>query len=183
MCSSDLRRPVFLEGGGLAYQGEPCTKQFDDSRTCSHGDACNLCHSTAELLYHPHFFRKRLCHQARRCPRSRFCAFAHDRQELLVPHFLEQEEAQPTEEFIAYRFKTQWCPVGGPHDWENCVYAHTYRDWRRVPIIGYTSHPCPRWTNSVASGSPEITYSQRCPHGMACPLAHGAKEQLYHPQF
>lgn len=23
----------------------------------------------------------------------------------------------------------------------------------------------------------------RCPHGVACPLAHGAKEQLYHPHF
>jgi len=179
----DRRRLVFVEGRGLAYQGEPCTRQFDDSRTCGHGDACKFCHSTAELLYHPDFFRKRLCHQARRCPRSRFCAFAHDRQELLVPHFLEQEEAQPTEEFIAYRFKTQWCPVGGPHDWENCVYAHTYRDWRRVPILGYSSHPCPRWTNSVARSSPETTYSDRCPYGMACPLAHGAKEQLYHPQF
>jgi len=179
----DRRRRVFVEGGGLAYQGEPCTKQFDDARTCSHGDACNLCHSTAELLYHPDFFRKRLCHQARRCPRSKFCAFAHARQELLVPHFLEQEEVEPTEEFIAYRFKTQWCPVGGPHDWESCVYAHTYRDWRRVPILGYTSHPCPRWTNSVTSGSPEVAYSKRCPYGMACPLAHGAKEQLYHPQF
>mmetsp|Transcript_30431 Transcript_30431/g.59693 ORF Transcript_30431/g.59693 Transcript_30431/m.59693 type:complete len:682 (-) Transcript_30431:77-2122(-) len=179
----DRRRPVFLDNGGLAYQGEPCTRQFDDSRTCSHGDACNLCHSSAELLYHPDFLRKRLCHQARRCPRGKFCAFAHARQELLVPHFLEQEEAEPTEEFIAYRFKTQWCPIGGPHDWENCVYAHTYRDWRRVPILGYSSHPCPRWTNSVARSSPETTYSDRCPYGMACPLAHGAKEQLYHPQF
>jgi len=179
----DRRRPVFLDNGGLAYQGEPCTRQFDDSRTCSHGDACNLCHSSAELLYHPDFLRKRLCHQARRCPRGKFCAFAHARQELLVPHFLEQEEAEPTEEFIAYRFKTQWCPIGGPHDWENCVYAHTYRDWRRVPILGYTSHPCPRWTNSVTSGVSELMYSERCPYGIACPLAHGAKEQLYHPQF
>lgn len=100
-----------------------------------------------------------------------------------MPHFGEAEEADPSEEFIAHRFKTQWCPIGGPHDWENCVYAHTYRDWRRTPLIGYSSRPCPQWTRSIANGSPELNYDDRCPRGMACPLAHGSKEQLYHPQF
>jgi len=32
-------------------------------------------------------------------------------------------------------------------------------------------------------GPRELTYSERCPRGIACPMAHGAKEQLYHPQF
>lgn len=100
-----------------------------------------------------------------------------------MPYFTESEEKEPSEEFIAYRFKTQWCPVGGPHDWENCVYAHTYRDWRRVPNLGYASHPCQRWSSSVSTGSAELQYWQRCPNGIGCPLAHGAKEQLYHPQF
>lgn len=178
----DRRRLVSAEGECL-YSAEPCDEQFDDQRVCSRGDACGLCHSTAELLYHPDFFRKRLCHQAKRCPRGRFCAFAHSRQELLVPHFSEQDEVEPTEDFIAWRFKTQWCPIGGPHDWENCVYAHTYRDWRRVPTLGYSSRPCPHWVQSISQGSAELTYGDRCPRGMACPLAHGAKEQLYHPQF
>lgn len=178
----DRRRMVSAEGEVL-YSAEPCDEQFDDQRVCSRGDACGLSHSTAELLYHPDFFRKRLCHQAKRCPRGRFCAFAHSRQELLVPHFTENEEIEPTEDFIAWRFKTQWCPIGGPHDWENCVYAHTYRDWRRVPTLGYSSRPCPHWVASITSGSAELTYGDRCPRGMACPLAHGAKEQLYHPQF
>lgn len=180
---SDRRRPVVGVNGLLTYLGEPCGDQFDDRRTCLHGDACSLCHSSAELLYHPDFFRKRLCHQARRCPRAAFCAFAHSRNELLVPHFSETEELSPGEDFVAYRFKTQWCPIGGPHDWEACVYAHTYRDWRRIPILGYTSHPCRRWANSIAHGSPELAYMERCPYGVACPMAHGAKEQLYHPQF
>lgn len=113
----------------------------------------------------------------------RFCAFAHSRQELLVPHFSETEETDPSEDFITWRFKTQWCPIGGPHDWENCVYAHTYRDWRRVPSLGYSSRPCPHWVQSVTTGPPELAYEHRCPRGMGCPLAHGAKEQLYHPQF
>lgn len=63
------------------------------------------------------------------------------------------------------------------------MYAHTYRDWRRVPAVGYSSRPCMQWTQSVTGGPPELTYTQRCPRGFACPLAHGAKEQLYHPQF
>jgi len=179
----DRRRIVLSESGTALYAAEPCDQQFDDQRQCSNGDSCGFCHSTAELLYHPDFFRKRLCHQAKRCPRGRFCAFAHSRQELLVPHFTELEELEPTEDFIAWRFKTQWCPIGGPHDWENCVYAHTYRDWRRVPTLGYSSRPCPHWVQSVTTGPAELLYADRCPRGMSCPLAHGAKEQLYHPQF
>lgn len=178
----DRRRAAVAEGAP-AYAGEQCPDQFDDQRACPRGDACGMCHSTAELLYHPDFFRKRLCHQSGQCPRGRYCAFAHARQELLVPHFGEAEESEPTEEFIIHRFKTQWCPVGGPHDWEACVYAHTYRDWRRAPSLGYSSHPCPRWAGSVSGGSAELSYAERCPNGFACPLAHGAKEQLYHPQF
>mmetsp|Transcript_31025 Transcript_31025/g.56385 ORF Transcript_31025/g.56385 Transcript_31025/m.56385 type:complete len:756 (+) Transcript_31025:95-2362(+) len=179
----DRRRLVIVDGAPASYSAEPCSDQFDDPRVCPRGDACGFCHSTAELLYHPDFFRKRLCHQAKRCPRGRFCAFAHSRQELLVPHFSEVEETEPTEDFITWRFKTQWCPIGGPHDWENCVYAHTYRDWRRVPSLGYSSRPCPHWVQSVTTGPPELSYEHRCPRGMGCPLAHGAKEQLYHPQF
>ena len=32
---------------------------------------------------------------------------------------------------------------------EKCVYAHTYRDFRRVPALGYSSQPCPRWVAST----------------------------------
>jgi uncharacterized membrane protein YgcG len=185
----DRRRPLLANAaggpGGFRYRGEPCGDRFDDDKRvgCARGDNCMFSHSTAEVLYHPEFFRRRLCQQARRCPRGRFCAFAHGRHELLAPHFSPNEESDPSEELIAHRFKTLWCPMGGPHDWESCVYAHTYRDWRRVPLLGYSSHPCPRWTSSVANGSAELTYEERCPLGMACPLAHGAKEQFYHPKF
>lgn len=185
----DRRRPVFyLDNDGnpsdYCYAAEPCNESFDSARTvCSRGDSCTLCHSSAELLYHPEFFRKRLCHQAMRCPRGQVCAFAHARHELLVPHFSKAEEEDPSEDFITWHFKTQWCPIGGPHDWEVCVYAHTYRDWRRTPSIGYSSWPCPHWMQSVAAGPSELEYEMRCPRGMACSLAHGAKEQLYHPHF
>lgn len=180
-CSRDRRRGI--DSKATTYSAEPCPAQFDDSRICPQGDACPKAHSSAELLYHPELFRKRLCHLAKRCPRAQFCAFAHCRAELLVPHFGEGLEAQPPEQFILYEFKTQWCPIGGLHDWESCVYAHTYRDWRRTPRIGYSSRPCPHWSRSVAAGAPRVGYQQRCPFGFRCPMAHGAKEQLYHPQF
>lgn len=157
--------------------------QFDDDRFCCRGDRCGFSHSTTELFYHPDLFRKRLCHQSHKCPRAKFCAFAHSRCELLAPQFSEAAESQPPQEFILYEFKTQWCPVGGLHDWENCVYAHTYRDWRRTPRLGYSSRPCQQWSSSVASGAAKLAYSDRCPRGFACPYAHGAKEQLYHPHF
>lgn len=181
-CARDRRRPLKTQGPHK-YSAEPCPDEFDDERICPLGDNCPKAHSTAELLYHPELFRKRLCHLAKRCPRAQYCAFAHSRGELLVPHFGEGLEAQPPEQFILYEFKTQWCPLGGFHDWENCVYAHTFRDWRRTPRIGYCSRPCPHWTRSVSGGAPRVSYLERCPHGFNCPMAHGAKEQLYHPHF
>lgn len=184
-CSQDRRRPAYAKIGNATplYVAEPCSEQFDDDRYCFRGDACPKAHSIAELLYHPDLFRKRLCHQSAKCPRGRFCAFAHSRNELLVPQFGEATESQPSLEFILYEFKTQWCPIGGPHDWESCVYAHTYRDWRRTPRLGYSSRPCQNWSQSVSSGAAKLAYADRCPRGFACSFAHGAKEQLYHPHF
>ena len=40
-----------------------------------------------------------------------------------------------------------WCPIGLPHDWSVCVYAHNYQDARRNPAIGYCA------TASAASGT------------------------------
>lgn len=180
-----------LEGGNLSgdtytYCAEPCKQQFDErTNCCPRSDACGRCHSSSELLYHPDLFRKRLCHchQAKKCPRGQFCAFAHNREELLVPHFTEVEEYYPSEDFMMNKFKTEWCILGGPHDWDRCVYAHTYRDYRRNPLLGYSSRPCDAFKKSVETGAHDIPYQERCPCGMACPSAHGAKEQLYHKDF
>ncbi|CAE7193820.1 TEF3 [Symbiodinium sp. CCMP2592] len=164
----EKRRPVLIEGSSPAYYSVPCELRFDDEGICPKGDLCDRCHSNTELLYHPDLYKKRFCHQPRNCARGKFCAFAHSREELLAPYFSPEEENHPTEEFMAHHFKTQWCPIGGPHDWEKCVYAHTYRDFRRVPALGNAA---------------DTDYLTRCPLGFTCPLAHGAKEQLYHPRF
>lgn len=95
---------------------------------------------------------------------------------------LEEEEHQEvalTQAFFTRKFKTMWCPIGAQHDWQTCVYAHTYQDARRMPSIGYGPQPCPYWGKKDT----RVTYAQRCPLGLRCPYAHGAKEQLYHPKY
>jgi len=117
------------------------------------------------------------------CRHGSSCSFAHSREEVRAPLLSEQEEAAETEalthEFFTQRFKTLWCPIGGQHDWQACMYAHTYQDVRRPPIIGYGHQLCPYWNKKDTS----LAYSQRCPLGPRCPYAHGAKEQLYHPGY
>lgn len=117
------------------------------------------------------------------CRRGATCAFAHSREEARTPLLsLEQEQQTPsalTEDFFMFQFKTLWCPVGVQHDWQACVYAHNYQDARRQVSIGYGPRPCPYW----AKKDPNAEYAQRCPLGLRCPFSHGAKEQLYHPQY
>jgi len=117
------------------------------------------------------------------CRRGASCAFAHSREEACTPLLsIEEEEHKPsalTEEFFTQKFKTLWCPIGAQHDWQACPYAHTYQDARRKPSIGYGPQPCPYWGKKDTRAA----YSQRCPLGLRCPYSHGAKEQLYHPNY
>jgi len=117
------------------------------------------------------------------CRRGTACAFAHSRDEVKTPLLrVEEEEHQAefmTEPFFTQSFKTLWCPIGAQHDWQSCVYAHTYQDARRRPDIGYGPQPCPYWSKKDTRAA----YSQRCPLGLRCPYSHGAKEQLYHPMY
>lgn len=117
------------------------------------------------------------------CRRGSACSFAHSREEICA-HLLEtsEEEQDPaamTDEFFMYKYKTRWCPVGVQHEWHTCVYAHNYQDARRPVNIGYGARLCPYWSKKDTGAE----YSQRCPLGLRCPYAHGAKEQLYHPYY
>jgi len=117
------------------------------------------------------------------CRRGFHCVFAHSRDEVQTPLLSVAEENHSaealTEEFFTERFKTLWCPIGAQHDWHSCVYAHTYQDARRKPSVGYGPQPCPYWSKKDTRAS----YSQRCPLGIRCSYSHGAKEQLYHPNY
>jgi hypothetical protein len=115
------------------------------------------------------------------CRREAFCSFAHSREEITAPLLSakEEEKLDLSAEFFTTRFKIHWCPIGVQHDWQTCVYAHNYQDARRDPSIGYGPRPCPYWEKKDRAPS----YQARCPHGFACPYAHGAKEQLYHPCY
>jgi len=117
------------------------------------------------------------------CRHGAACAFAHSREEVQAPLLKVEEEQRQTEaltaEFFTQKFKTLWCPIGTQHDWQLCMYAHTYQDVRRIPSIGYGHQLCPYWSKKETT----LAYAQRCPLGPRCPYAHGAKEQLYHPQY
>eukprot|EP00440_Ansanella_granifera_P009150 gb/GFBE01009911.1/.p1 GENE.gb/GFBE01009911.1/~~gb/GFBE01009911.1/.p1 ORF type:complete len:439 (+),score=95.00 gb/GFBE01009911.1/:1-1317(+) len=118
-----------------------------------------------------------------RCRHGANCSFAHTREEVSAPLLTQEEEAASPDamsvEFFTTKFKTMWCPVGAQHDWQACMYAHTYQDVRRPPSLGYGHQLCPYWNKKETS----LAYAQRCPLGPRCPYAHGAKEQLYHPNY
>jgi len=117
------------------------------------------------------------------CRRGSTCAFAHTREEIRAPLLTMEEEQQDlsamTDDFFMFKYKTLWCPIGVQHEWHTCVYAHNYQDARRPVNIGYGARLCPYWSKKDTGAE----YSQRCPLGLRCPYAHGAKEQLYHPQY
>jgi hypothetical protein len=109
------------------------------------------------------------------------CPYAHSREEILGPVCSAEEEALDgvTPDFFMWTYKTQWCPIGSFHDWQECIYAHNYQDFRRDPRLGYSTMVCPDWEK--ANRDPK--YCSRCPRGFSCGFAHGAKEQLYHPAY
>lgn len=174
-----------------SYAADPCEECFDAEAQqvgrCSKGDQCPKCHNRLELLYHSEVFKQRFCAtfpDVAACQRGSFCAFAHSREEIGDRLLLsEQEEAEAVKgasgEFYMQRFKTLWCPYGVQHDWHQCIYAHTYQDWRRTPQLGYDSEPCPFWVRNAALSD----YQERCPNSFRCAYAHGSKEQLYHPLY
>lgn len=182
------------------YSPEPCEHEFlqdqgsgaliaDDHVICPFGDQCTKCHNIVELLYHPQVFKRRLCMDMldkNCCPRGALCGFAHSRAELEAHAtvFSPEEEQNPSQDFFMYRYKTQWCPLPGVHDWDACIYAHTKRDMRRTPNAGYSTRRCPDWEKSLAAepkDGPQSAYEMCCPRGSGCHMAHGVKEVLYHP--
>jgi hypothetical protein len=132
----------------------------------------------------PALFKRRFCchfPDVHQCKRGNKCAFAHSREEFrgsLLPAE-EEHEGEHSADFYINRYKTLWCPIGIPHHWKNCVYSHNHLDIRRSPEIGYGPRQCPHWYN----GNDKIAYQERCPDGVRCPYAHGAKELLYHPAY
>merc|ERR1719235_2845132 len=136
------------------------------------------------MLYTKAMYKRRFCAHypdVDQCKRGSQCAFAHSRAEFrgsLLPAD-EEHEGEHSDDFYMNRYKTLWCPIGIQHNWQNCVYAHNYLDIRRSPAIGYGPRQCPHWDKT----NNKTTYADRCPNGVRCPYAHGAKEQLYHPSY
>jgi hypothetical protein len=118
----------------------------------------------------------RMCDHFPDCQYGDKCFFAHSWEEVGGDKFLDPS----LPDFYPVLFKTKWCPFSQQHEWNACPYAHNWHDSRRPASIGYGPSPCPYWDRSDFGAS---SYSDRCPHGVRCPFAHGRKEQLYHPVF
>mmetsp|Transcript_8128 Transcript_8128/g.17667 ORF Transcript_8128/g.17667 Transcript_8128/m.17667 type:complete len:636 (+) Transcript_8128:133-2040(+) len=117
------------------------------------------------------------------CRRGDQCEFAHDRREFVGGKLFQPEDediATASPDFFVNQYKTEWCPYGHNHNWDECSYAHNHNDARRNPAMGYSSKQCPDWSEKNDKGPME--YESRCPRGVLCQYAHGPKEALYHPE-
>jgi len=162
--SGNVHGNVIGGGHGAATQGNgPTTTQFTSNGNGANGTHGGLGSGTS--ITHGGFN----------------CAFDHPKSEIRCPNLSQAQKDQCkidlTDEFLMYKFKTIWCPIGVKHDWQSCVYAHNYQDARRNPKIGYGPKTCPMWRPREIFSS----YDSGCPNGVRCPNAHGPKEQLYHP--
>ena len=148
---------------------------------CPREDTCQKSHSTAEQLYHPEKYKKKMCHEypdrLRECEYGEYCCFAHCEAELNIELIHEYEKDQ---DFYIFYSKTERCPFNHEHNKSICAYAHNWQDYRRRPRSPYPQYVptlCPNWDPNKFINE----YSEGCPRGLECQYSHGWKECLYHP--
>ncbi len=171
--AADRRRvPVF-------YSAERCTP-FNQGH-CPNGDRCTKCHGTAEQLYHPDKYKKKMCREypdkIDQCEYGSYCCFAHSQAELNIELIHEYEKDA---DFYMFYFKTEHCPFNHEHNKSICAYTHNWQDFRRKlvpPYPAYSAQMCPNWNPSKFVSE----YNEGCIRGMKCPYSHGWKERLFHP--
>lgn len=143
---------------------------------CSH-DRCQLSRNYLEKIYHPDFYKKKICFEYFSkgvCKYDEFCALAHSYLELKIPllNFFEIDR-----DFLLFHFKTEFCPINlFEHDKFLCVYAHNYQDYRRKWSQDLIPQLCKSWD---PNSRVEI-YETGCPKGFDCRFCHGWKELDYH---
>lgn len=188
---STHRRAVIDHELRLFYWDVKCT-HFANPRSCPYGMKCPFAHTQAELTMHPAKYKTEACtnsaeHDHKECP------YSHgDECRVFAPEMYSLEHAKSTTDpefsdaydwnnFLMFKFKTEWCPIQHVHNWSTCVFAHHYGDMRRDPKIKYGTQPCPNVSDQMPSL--ETNYLSVCPDGFRCPYAHNAKERVYHPIF
>jgi hypothetical protein len=167
--AADRRRNPF----DLEYDFQIC----EFGKTCLNKNACGNSHNKFEANYHPLKYRKKYCKhilEIEQCRYGQFCFNAHSDQELKVSllHFMDQND-----DFYIFKYKTEFCPFLVEHNYEKCVYAHSWEDFRRdIMKTPYSKLPCPSWENNHRG-----TLEQRCKEGANCKYSHGRFEVEFHP--
>lgn len=143
---------------------------------CLSKHKCPFAHNKYELNYHPLKYKKRYCKNLfdiSQCKYGKYCADAHFDEELNCEllHYMDFDE-----DFLIFKYKTEFCPFNMEHSFEKCVYAHSWEDYRRnIILFPYSNVACPHVEDADSS------FDVRCEDENDCQFAHGSYELEYHP--
>lgn len=132
---------------------------------------CPYSHNEYEKAYHPNQYRKIYCTnilKQEKCPMGDYCANAHSDSELKVEliHTMERND-----DFFLFKYKTELCPIHFDHNYDKCIYGHSWEDFRRdIMKTPYGTTLCRNWEDEG-----------KCPEGQKCDKAHGQNEIEFHP--
>ncbi len=162
--NSDKRRNI----SEVKYLPRMC--QF--GKNCLKKAKCSSSHNKYEINYHPNNYRKKYCKHIldpSRCQYQIFCAKSHSPEELKLEllNFLDFDD-----DFSLFKYKTEFCPINWEHNYNKCVYAHSWEDFRRNIIkFPYSHIPCEQI-------DPEKGV---CKNLGNCHFSHGWFEFEFHP--
>lgn len=144
---------------------------------CLRKDRCPFTHNKYELNYHPLRYKKAYCRHLfddKGCAYGPFCSSAHFDEELNIDllHTYDFDD-----DFLIFKYKTEFCPFVKEHNLKKCVYAHSWEDYRRnIILFPYSNTPCPNIENED-----EESFDGRCEEENDCQYAHGTYEVDFHP--
>lgn len=143
---------------------------------CLKKHKCVFSHNKFELKYHPLKYKKKYCKNlfdVSKCKFGKFCADAHFDEELSCDllHYMDFDD-----DFMIFKYKTEFCPFNLEHNLDKCVYAHSWEDYRRnIILFPYSNIACPN-----VEGHDE-SFEVRCENENECQYAHGGYEIEFHP--
>jgi len=144
---------------------------------CLRKHKCQFAHNKYELRYHPLKYKKKYCKNlfdVSKCKYAKYCSDAHFDEELSCDllHYMDFDD-----DFMIFKYKTEFCPFNMEHNFEKCVYAHSWEDYRRnIILFPYSNVACPN-----VEANDDNSFEIRCENENECQFAHGVFELEYHP--
>lgn len=144
--------------------------QFE--KNCLKKKGCKSSHNKYEVNYHPKNYRKKYCKHifdTTKCQYGIFCSKAHSTEEIKVELLCFMDF---NDDFFLFHYKTEFCPIEWEHNYQKCVYAHSWEDFRRN-IIKYPYGNCLCQKLDSESGI--------CKNFVQCHSSHSWYELQFHP--